>query len=333
MRAMIFTSPTASAPLTATDLPLPQPGPGELRIRVLACGVCRTDLHIVEGDLKPGKPDLVPGHQVVGKVEALGTGVEGHRIGEPVGVSWLNWTCGVCVYCVEGMENLCEKARFTGLHANGGYAEAMIVPASHAFPIPESMESLATAPLLCAGAIGYRSLKVCGIRPGGALGLFGFGASAHLAIQVALRWNCRVYAFTREEDHRRHALDLGARWAGPIEENPPEPLHAAITFAPSGRVAALALSRLRRGGTLAINAVHMDDLPPIRYANLYHERGIRSVANLARSDVREFLDLAARHPFRVSVNAFPLERSNQALALLKASAFLGSAVLDLRGSP
>lgn len=331
MRTMTIASIGASEshPLAARDRPIPRPGPGMLLLRTLACGVCRTDLHIVEGDLKPGKPDLVPGHQVVGRVEALGAGAEGFRLGEMAGVSWLFWTCGACGFCLAGMENLCEQARFTGLHADGGYAEYMIVPATHAFSLPETMDPLAAAPLLCAGVIGYRSLKVSGVRPGDALGLFGFGASAHLAIQVALRWDCRVYVFTREEEHRRHALDLGARWAGPIEEMSPELLHAAITFAPSGRVVSQALTRLRRGGTLAINAVHMDDIPPIPFANLYYERGIRSVANLTRADVREFLGLAVREPFRVSVNAFPLEGANHALAQLRTSAFLGSAVLDL----
>jgi propanol-preferring alcohol dehydrogenase len=312
------------------ELPLPEPGPGEIRIRVDACGVCRTDLHILEGDLGPGREELVPGHQIVGAVEAIGAGAAGFRIGDRAGVSWLHWTCGVCEYCTTGRENLCEKARFTGWDAEGGYAEAMVVPASHAFPIPESMNAMAAAPLLCAGVIGYRSLKLSGIRPGEALGLFGFGASAHLAIQVALRWGCRVHAFTRNGAHRRHALALGAVWAGSLEEEPPERLHAAVTFAPSGAVAARALSLLRRGGAVAINAVHMDDLPPIPFAHLYQERSIRTVANLTRSDVREFLDMAAQEPFKVSMNPFPLERAEDALERLKASAFLGAAVLEIR---
>jgi alcohol dehydrogenase, propanol-preferring len=332
MKAMVLSAPAlpGSPFLTERDLPVPEPGPGEIRIRIHACGVCRTDLHIVEGELAAGKRDLVPGHQVVGRVEALGSGAEGHRVGGTVGVAWLYRTCGACEFCRGGQENLCPDARFTGLHADGGYAEAMVVPAANAFPLPAGLDPLSAAPLLCAGVIGYRSLKVSGIRPGQALGLFGFGASAHLAIQVALRWDCRVYAFTREEDHRRHALTLGARWAGNIEDDPPEPLHAAITFAPSGRVAAQALARLRRGGTLAINAVHMDDLPPIPFARLYHERGIRSVANLTREDVREFLDLATQEPFQVTRKVFRLGEANLALEQLKASGFLGSAVLDLR---
>jgi propanol-preferring alcohol dehydrogenase len=334
MKAMVArrSNPDGRRTLVLRELPLPEPGPGEIRIRVEACGVCRTDLHILEGDLGPGRPELVPGHQIVGTVEATGAGAEGFRIGDRAGVSWLHWTCGVCEYCSTGRENLCEEARFTGWDADGGYAEAMIVPAAYAFPIPEALDAMAAAPLLCAGVIGYRSLKLSGIRPGEALGLFGFGASAHLALQVALRWGCRVYAFTRNEAHRRHALDLGAAWAGSLEEEPPERLHAAVTFAPAGAVAARALSLLRRGGTVAINAVHMDDLPPVPFAHLYHERAIRTVANLTRTDVREFLGMAAEEPFRVSVNPFPLERAEDALDRLKASAFLGAAVLEVRSA-
>ena len=331
MRGMVIASQAGPgyAPLVARDLPVPRPGPGEIRVRVLACGVCRTDLHIVDGDLKPGKPDLVPGHQVVGTVEALGAGTEGFRLGEAVGVTWLHWTCGVCGYCSEGLENLCEKARFTGWQADGGYAESMVVPATHAFAIPGTLDPLAAAPLLCAGVIGYRSLKVSGSKPGGVRGLFGFGAAAHLAIPVARRWNCRVSVFTREEDHRRLALSLGAAWAGDIGVSPPEPLHAAITFAPAGRVVAQALKRLRRGGTVAVNAIHMDDLPPIPFRDLYHERGIRSVANLTRADVREYLALAAAEPFQVSASAFRLEEADQALARVRDSTVLGAAVLRI----
>jgi propanol-preferring alcohol dehydrogenase len=330
MRAMILKSDAdGRTRLVAAELPTPRPGPGAIRLRVLACGVCRTDLHILEGDLPAGKPDLVPGHQVVGEVDAVGGGVAGFRPGDRAAVSWLYHTCGACGFCAEGAENLCEQARFTGLQADGGYAEAMIVPASHAFPLPVALDPVEAAPLLCAGVIGYRSLKISGIRPGQALGLFGFGASAHLAIQVAVRRGCRAYAFTREPDHRAHALSLGAAWAGALDDIPPEPLHAAVTFAPSGQVVAQALRRLRRGGTVAVNAVHMDDLPSIPFAELYHERGIRSVANLTRDDVREFLALAAHEPFRVTVNRYPLEGAADALALLRESGFLGSAVLDL----
>lgn len=322
--------PPESNPLAMREVADPVPGHGEIRLRVFACGVCRTDLHVVEGELLASKPALIPGHQVVGEVDALGPGAEGFRLGDRVGVTWLFSTCGSCEYCLSARENLCERARFTGLHADGGYAEAMVVPASHAFRLPEGLHSRDAAPLLCAGVIGYRSLKLSGIRPGQVLGLFGFGASAHLALQVALRWRCRVEVFTREESHRRQALSMGAAWAGSIEEEPPEPLHAAVTFAPSGRVAAAALSRLRRGGTVAVNAVHMDSLPALPYSMLYHERCLRSVANLTREDVRDFLELASREPLEVTVNPFRLEEANLALVRLKASDFLGAAVLELR---
>lgn len=332
MRAMVVVDPDGPGPghLAERELPIRDPGPGELRLRVLACGVCRTDLHIVDRELRPGKADLVPGHQVVGTVESVGAEVREFRVGDTAGLCWLNWTCGTCVYCASGSENLCERARFTGWQADGGYAETVIAPASHAFPVPAGLDPVAAAPLLCAGVIGWRALKLSGIGSGGILGLFGFGASAHLAIQAALRKDCRVFVFTREEDHRRHALELGASWAGSIGEAPPEPLHAAVTFAPAGRVVAQALKRLRRGGTVVVNAIHMDDLPPIPFADLYHERSIRSVANLTREDVREFLAMAAHEPFRVTVNRFRLEEANRALERLRASAFLGSAVLDFR---
>jgi propanol-preferring alcohol dehydrogenase len=330
---MILVPGTPRGRLEPRDVPVPEPGPGEVRIRIEACGVCRTDLHILDGELKGGKADLIPGHQVVGLVEKNGPGAD-LVPGSRVGVTWLFRACGVCGYCSEGRENLCVTPAFTGLHADGGYAEAMVAPASRVFPLPMELDPLQAAPLLCAGVIGYRSLKVSGLRPGQALGLFGFGASAHLAIQVAERWGCRVYAFTREADHRAHALSLGAVWAGSLEEPSPEPLHAAITFAPSGRVVARALAGLRRGGTVAINAVHMDDLPPIPYSALYHERGMRSVANLTRDDVVEFLAMAAREPFRLTVNPYPLEAAGEALERLRQSGFLGSAVLEAnRGNP
>jgi propanol-preferring alcohol dehydrogenase len=332
MRAMTLTRVGApeSAPLAFRDIPEPVPGPGQVKVRVAVCGVCRTDLHVVEGDLRAGKPDLVPGHQVVGEVDALGAGVEEFHIGDKVGVTWLHSTCGRCEFCLSGRENLCDFARFTGLDADGGYAEAMVVPAENAFRLPEGLDPMQAAPLLCAGVIGWRSMRISGIRPGEVLGLFGFGASAHLTLQAALRKDIRVHVFTREEDHRRQALALGAAWAGPIDAEPPDPLHAAITFAPAGAVVHAALGRLRKGGTVAVNAVHMDPLPPIPYPMLYHERSLKSVANLTRNDVREFLELAAARPFQAAVNPFPLEEANLALARLKASAFLGSAVLRLR---
>lgn len=333
MRAMTVAAfgPLESHPLVLQDKPVPDPGPGEIRLRVLACGVCRTDLHLAEVDLEPKHAGMVPGHQVVGRAEALGSGVSGFRIGDRVGATWLHWTCGVCGYCISSRENLCEQALFTGLHRDGGYADAMVLPATHAIRLPDTLDPMRAAPLLCAGVIGYRSLKLSGVKPGETLGLFGFGASAHLTLQAALRWDCPVYVFTRDEEHRRLALDLGARWAGPLEEASPVPLHAAITFAPSGQVVSLALSRLRRGGTVAVNAVHMTDLPPIPYRDLYLERALRSVSNLTRSDVMEFLDMEVQEPFRVSVNAFPLEGANDALRKVKTSGFQGAAVLSVAG--
>lgn len=333
MRTMAVESfgPVETDPLVLRDAPLPEPGAGEIRLRIQACGVCRTDLHVVEGELEPKRAGVVPGHQVIGRVDALGPGATEFRVGDRAGACWLWRTCGTCGYCLSGRENLCEQARFTGLHRDGGYADAMILPASHAIPLPESLDPMRAAPLLCAGVIGYRSLKACGVGPGETLGLFGFGASAHLTLQAAQRRDCPVYVFTRDEEHRKQALGLGARWAGTLEETPPVLLHAAITFAPSGGVVARALSRLRRGGSVAINAVHMDDIPPIPYAALYHERVLRSVANLTRADVREFLDLEVQEPFRVAVNVFPLEDANLALRKVKTSAFQGSAVLAVAG--
>lgn len=320
-----------SRPLRLMDVPVPEPGPGEIRLRVSACGVCRTDLHIVEGDLGPAKANLIPGHQAVGEVDAIGPGAAaaGFRLGELAGVTWLNSTCGHCEFCAAGRENLCQSARFTGLDADGGYAESMVAPASHVFALPEGLTPQQAAPLLCAGVIGYRSLKASGILPGQRLGLFGFGASAHLALQTALIWECRVHVFTRDPMHRRLALSMGAAWAGAPGDKPPQPLHAAVTFAPSGAVAAAALSTLCRGGAVAINAVHMDPLPMLPYPLLYHERCIKSVANLTRADVREFLALAAGGAIHARVNAYDLEDANAALERIKASTIAGAAVLRI----
>ncbi|MDB5050457.1 MAG: putative alcohol dehydrogenase [Fibrobacteres bacterium] len=325
-------SPAGPGRLIPREIPEPVPGPGEIRLKVLACGVCRTDLHLVSGDLEPGKPDLVPGHQAVGRVDAVGPGAEGFRVGDTAGATWLYLTCGRCIYCVTGRENLCDRIRFTGMHADGGYAEAMVIPATHAVPLPEGLSAPDTAPLLCAGVIGYRSLKLSGVLPGQILGLFGFGASAHITLQIALRMGCRICVFSRDDAHRRHALSLGAAWAGRLEDNPPEPLHGAITFAPSGRVAVEALRKLRKGGTVAVNAVHMDTLPAFPYSSLYQERCIRSVANITREDIREFMALAAAGPFRVKINPFPLAEANIALARMLASDFQGAAVLLIPGA-
>jgi propanol-preferring alcohol dehydrogenase len=315
-------------PLEVRETAEPRPQLGQVAIQVEACGVCRTDLHIVEGELSARLP-IVPGHQAVGVVVALGDGVETPRLGQRVGVGWLASTCGSCAYCLSGRENLCDAAMFTGRDVDGGFAEVMVADARFAFPIPASMSAVEAAPLLCAGIIGYRSLKLSQIKPGGRLGLFGFGASAHLAAQVALHWGCEVYAFTREAHHRRLALDLGARWAGGVADDPGVPLDAAVLFAPAGELVPFILRRLDRGATLAINAIHMSDVPPLSYGDMYWERTIRSVTNYTRQDAREFLELAAAVPVHASVERFSLDRVNDALARIKLGAVHGAAVVEM----
>lgn len=305
---------------------LPEPGQGEVKLRVMANGVCRTDLHIVEGELETPLP-RVPGHQVVGSVEAVGEGVEGVLVGDRVGVAWLASTCGECVYCKQDRENLCERPRFTGRDRDGGYATQMLADAEFVFPLPASFSDVEAAPLLCAGVIGYRSLKISEIRPGGRLGLFGFGASAHLAIQVANHWGCDTYVYTRDEKHRRLGLDLGAVWAGEVADDPGVRLNSAVIFAPAGEIVPAALAKLDRSGTLAVNAVHMSDIPSFSYDILYWERGVRSVANFTRQDAREFLALAAEIPIHAKTETFPLEKANEALIRLKNDGIDGAAVL------
>jgi propanol-preferring alcohol dehydrogenase len=281
----------------------------------------------VEGELSPPRLPLIPGHQVIGVVESKGTSVTGWRMGQRVGIAWLNWACGECRFCTRGEENLCEQARFTGLSTDGGYAEYVIVPHAFALELPDGIDPLHGAPLLCAGIIGYRALRMAQVQPGERVGLFGFGASAHLAIQVARYWQCQIYVFTRGEHHRRQAAALGAAWTGAAEHTPPEVLDRAIIFAPSGALVPLALERLRRGGTLAINAIHMSPIPEMPYALLFGERTLRSVANATRRDGTEFLRLAQSIPVRGEVSEFPLEQANAALAELKAGRLLGAAVL------
>ena len=329
MRAMLLPAPrpVEEAPLVPAELPEPQPAPGQVRLRVHVCAVCHTDLHTVEGDLPLPRLPLVPGHQIVGVVDALGEGVPATRLGERVGAGWLNGLEGPCDLAQQGLENLCPNLRFTGLDVDGGYAQHAIVSADYAFALPEGFDDTAAAPLLCAGIIGYRSLRLSEIKPGGTLGLFGFGASAHLAIQVARHWGCTVYVFTRSEEHRHLARELGAAWAGAAEDTPPTLLDAGITFAPAGRLVPLALGHLRPGGTLALNAVTMSPIPELDYRLLYMERTLRSVANYTRADALEFLDLAARIPIRSEIEVFPLEQANEALQRLKHSRIRGSAVL------
>jgi alcohol dehydrogenase, propanol-preferring len=329
MRAMLLEKPRPAEenPLRLAELPLPIPSPGEIRVRVRACGVCHTDLHIVEGDLTLPKLPVVPGHQIVGTVDALGEGVKGFSEGDRVGVPWLYSTDGECTYCRKGLENLCERGQFTGYHADGGYAEAMVVPAGFAYALPGSFSDLEAAPLLCAGVIGYRALALSNIRPGERLGLYGFGASAHIVIQIARHWNCQVCVFTRAETHRQLALQLGAEWTGAADEAPPAPLDAAIIFAPAGKLVPEALRALRKGGTLALAGITMSLLPEMEYQLLYQERILRSVANSTREDVRSLLRLAGEIPLRVEIEPFQLPTANQALQKLKNSQIHGAGVL------
>jgi alcohol dehydrogenase, propanol-preferring len=329
MKAMIVDEPRPidENPLAALELPEPLPERGEVRLRVLACGVCHTDLHIAEGELPPIRRPIVPGHQIVGAVEQIGSGVNGVEVGDRMGVTWLGYTDNSCHYCLTGRENLCDNARFTGYHTNGGYAQQVVANVDFLVPIPEALSEIEAAPLLCAGIIGYRSLRLSEVRPRERLGLFGFGASAHLAIQVARHWGCEVYVFSRGEDHRQLALKLGAVWAGGAEDEPPEELDAAITFAPAGRLALAALAKLRKGGTLAINAIHMSPIPEMNYELLYGERTLRSVTNLTRQDAWEFLEVAAEIPVEAAVEVFAMQEANEALRHLKEGEIEGAAVL------
>jgi len=331
MRAMILreTAPVEEGPLESADLPMPEPGPGQVRLDVDVCGICHTDLHTVEGDLDLPKVPIVPGHQVVGTVAARGEGANRYRLGDRVGVAWLHHvSCETCEYCEQGLENLCPSAIFTGLHADGGYAEAMIAYEDFAYPIPETFSDVEAAPLLCAGIIGYRALKISEVEPGQRLGLYGFGSSAHVTIQVALHWGCEVYVFTRSEGHRRLARELGAVWVGGARDEPPEKMEASIIFAPAGWIVPEALRDLDRGGTVALAGVTMSPIPELDYDELlYWERGVRSVANFTRQDAEELLEVAAEIPIETTVETFSLEEANEALLAMKRSEIDGSGVL------
>lgn len=322
-------APVDERPLVALQRDVPDPERGEIAIEVSACGVCRTDLQLVEGDLPARRLPIVPGHQVVGRVRAVGAGVDEWRIGDRVGVAWLGGSCGACTACRRGEENLCADAEFTGWDRDGGYAESMTARADFCFAIPERFSDVEAAPLLCGGVIGYRSLKISGIRPRGRLGLYGFGASALLAMQVALHWECEVYVATRSTSERERALELGAVWVGGYDEEPPVPLDAAVTFAPVGTVVVAALRAIGPGGTVAINAIHLDEIPTFDYDLLWRERGLRSVANFTRRDATEFLALAAEIPIRTIVDEYPLANANEALAALAHGNVSGAAVLRL----
>lgn len=331
MRAAVLERPVpaTAGPLAVTTLPDPRPASGELLLRVDACAVCRTDLQICEGDIEARRLPVVPGHQAVGTVEAIGDGVEGWTAGDRAGVAWLAGACGACSRCEAGRENLCEAAEFTGWDRDGGYAERLTVRAAFAHPLPADLDPVEAAPLLCGGIIGYRALRLSGIQPGGRLGLYGFGASARLALQVAAHWGCEVFVATRSERDRERARDLGAAWAGGADDAPPAPLDAAVTFAPAGEVVVAALRAVDRGGTVAVNAIHLDRIPEFAYEHLWWERSIRSVANFTREDAREFLALAAAIPVGTENEVYPLDAANQALADLSAGRVGGAAVLRI----
>ena len=323
-------APIETNPLEIADLPKPVPTGRQVLIRVRACGVCRTDLHVIEGELAPRKSPITPGHQVVGVVEAAGDDAKLHPIGTRVGIAWLHSTDGSCSYCKAGKENLCDQPSFTGYTVDGGYAQYALGDESFVYPIPEGFADLAAAPLLCAGIIGFRALRLSGIERGGRLGLYGFGAAAHVAIQVARYWGAEVYACTRDTRHQKLALELGAVWAGGTVAEPPQKLDSAIIFAPAGEIVPAALKALKKGGTLALGGIHMSAIPPLDYNLLYHERIVRSVANNTRQDGHDFLRVAAQIPIHTQIEVFPLQEVNRALNSLKNDAIRGAAVIQLR---
>ena len=325
MRAMVLEKPRQ--PLVLRDVPKPNPEPGQLLVRVSACAVCRTDLHIVDGELPDPKLPLIPGHQIVGRVEAVGTGAEKFSIGERVGIPWLGWTDGDCVYCRSNRENLCDRARFTGYTIDGGYAEFTVADARFCFPLPEQYNDVDVAPLLCAGLIGYRSLRKTGDAH--RLGIYGFGNAAHLIAQVAIYQGREVFAFTRPGDKagQESARKLGANWTGGSDERPPEKLNAAIIFASVGELIPVALRTLAKGGVVVCGGIHMSDIPSFPYADLWGERAITSVANLTRRDAEEFLEIAPRVPVQTKTETFPLEEANAALDRFRAGQLEATAVL------
>ncbi len=325
MKAMRLETP--GGPLVCREVERPVPAPGQVLVKVTACAVCRTDLHVLDGELAHPKLPLIPGHEIVGSIEELGDGVEGLQTGQRVGIPWLGWTCGECAYCCSGRENLCDEARFTGYTIDGGYAEYTVADVRYCFLLPGDESDVSMAPLLCAGLIGYRSLKKTGAAQ--RLGIYGFGAAAHIVIQVARHQGREVYAFTRAGDEaaQNFARRLGAVWAGASDERPPELLNAAIIFAPVGELVPAALRSLLKGGIVVCGGIHMSDIPSFPYADLWQERSICSVANLTRSDGDEFLPLAASIPVRVETQSFPLEAANEALAMLRAGHLSGAAVL------
>ncbi len=329
MKACVLnsTAKIESNPLALSEATAPKPSGDDILVRVSACGVCRTDLHVIEAELPQRKMPVIPGHQVVGIVEKTGDRVKRFKPGDRVGIAWLHRTCGKCEYCRAGKENLCEDAAFTGYTVDGGYAEYALAAEQFTYPIPESFPDEQAAPLLCAGIIGFRALRLSGIEQGGRLGFYGFGSAAHVAIQVARHWDIKVYAATRDERHQKLALELGAEWAGGTLAEPPVKLDAAIIFAPAGEIIPAALKALKKGGTLALAGIHMSPTPPLDYKLLYDERVIRSVANNTRQDGEDFLRIAAEIPIETQIQTYPLSDANRALNNLKNDAIRGSAVL------
>ena len=329
MKACFLRAPAAieTNPLEYREAATPEPKSGEVLVRVRTCGVCRTDLHVIEGELPPRKSPVIPGHQVVGIVEKRGENTRRFRIGDRVGIAWLHRTDGTCEYCRSGAENLCDNPMFTGYSVDGGYAEYIVAPEDFIYAIPPGSPDEQTAPLLCAGIIGFRSLRLSGVKRGSRLGLYGFGAAAHVAIQVARHWGVEVFASTRDARHQKLAMDLGAAWAGGTFDEPPKKLDAAIVFAPAGEIIPAALKALKKGGVLVLGGIHMSPIPSFSYDLLYQERMIRSVANNTRQDGEDFLRVAAKIPIRTRVQVFPLHEANRALNALKNDAIPGAAVL------
>src|SRR5574342_598708 len=335
MKAMVLrhTGAVSTSPLQAVDRPTPMPAAGEVLVKVSVCGVCRTDLHVVEGELPEITLPLIPGHQVVGRVSALGTDVTDIKCNDRVGIAWLQRTCGLCQFCTTGRENLCLSARFTGYQVDGGYAEYAVVPTHFAYPIPSIFSDEEAAPLLCAGIIGYRALRLSGIQPGQRLGLYGFGASAHIAIQIARHWGCQVYVSSLKPEHQRLAHELGAEWVGGSTDRPPDKLHSSIIFAPAGELVPPALRALERGGTLAFAVIHMSPIPSLDYdRDVFGERVIRSVTANTKQDGLDLFREAAAIPIRPHTQQFPLTDANRALQALKAGAIRGAGVLRVRPS-
>ncbi len=331
MRAMVLNEqqPIDGSPLELRDVPLPEPTANQLRIKVRCCGLCHTDLHVVEGDLLPHKMPVIPGHQIVGTVEKCGAGVAKFSRGDRVGIPWLHRTDQSCDFCRRGLENLCDHAQFTGYDVDGGYAEYVVVDEDFAYKIPPQFTDENAAPLFCAGIIGYRSYRLSGAQAGDRVGLYGFGASAHIVIQFARYLGNEVFVFTRSENHRKHAEELGAVWTGNSGDQPPKPLDAAIIFAPAGALVIDALRATRKGGTVACAGIVMSQIPAIDYGLIYHERVLRSVANSTRQDAREFLELAAKVPIRTEVQIYDFERTNRALQDLKHSRITGAGVVRI----